>query len=117
MRHDDAGVVEATLPAGAGTAGSRSRVPEARIDCPPRPGGLSLLRLTDTDTLMRKAVQPSVLVGPILLLGLGTGCTPTVKVATDEPITINLNVNIRHEILVKVDRELDDLFSDDSELF
>jgi hypothetical protein len=45
------------------------------------------------------------------------GCTPTVKVATDEPITINLNVNIKHEILVKVDRELDDLFDDDSELF
>ena len=22
------------------------------------------------------------------------GCTPTVKVATDEPITINLNINI-----------------------
>ena len=45
------------------------------------------------------------------------GCTPTVKVATDEPITINLNVNIKHEILVKVDKELDDLFGEDSELF
>jgi len=44
------------------------------------------------------------------------GCTPTVKVATDEPITINLNVNIKHEILVRVDKELDDLFADD-ELF
>ena len=50
-------------------------------------------------------------------LFLAGGCTPTVKVATDEPITINLNVNIKHEILVKVDRELDDLFSEDSELF
>jgi len=43
-------------------------------------------------------------------------CTPTVKVATDEPITINLNVNIKHEILIKVDKELDDLFAND-ELF
>jgi hypothetical protein len=44
-------------------------------------------------------------------------CTPTVKVEPpDEPITINLNVNIKHEILVKVDKELDDLF-DDSDLF
>jgi hypothetical protein len=43
-------------------------------------------------------------------------CTPTVKVATDEPITINLNVNIKHEILVKVDKQLDDVF-EDSELF
>jgi len=53
----------------------------------------------------------------VLLLVAGAGCTPTVKVATDEPITINLNVNIRHEILVKVERELDDLFSKESELF
>ena len=56
------------------------------------------------------------------ILGLGmvilcAACTPTVKVATDEPITINLNVNIKHEILVKVDKELDDIFSDDSGLF
>lgn len=53
----------------------------------------------------------------VLLLAAGAGCTPTVKVATDEPITINLNVNIRHEILVKVERELEDLFSKESELF
>jgi hypothetical protein len=46
------------------------------------------------------------------------GCTPTVQVkAPDEPITINLNVKIEHEIRVKVDKELDDLFDEDSELF
>ena len=55
------------------------------------------------------------LLGLLLVSGL-VACTPTVKVATDEPITINLNVNIKHEILVKVDKELDDLFADD-ELF
>ena len=60
--------------------------------------------------------RPAVLLLMLLALGVG-GCTPTVKVATEEPITINLNVNIRHEILVKVDRELDDLFSKESELF
>ncbi len=57
----------------------------------------------------------------VLILALGlfalSACTPTVKVATDEPITINLNVNIKHEILVKVDKQLDDLFSEDSDLF
>jgi hypothetical protein len=53
----------------------------------------------------------------VWLLVLAAGCTPTVKVATDEPITINLNVNIQHEIRIKVDRELDDLFSEDSDLF
>ena len=46
------------------------------------------------------------------------GCTPTVKVEPpDEPITINLNVKIEHEIRVKVDKELDDIFSEDSGLF
>mgnify|MGYP001814666308 FL=1 len=60
-------------------------------------------------------VRTVMLLATALLLT--AGFTPTVKVATDEPITINLNVNIKHEILVKVDRELDDLFSEDSELF
>ena len=45
-------------------------------------------------------------------------CTPTVQVnAPKEPITINLNVKIEHEIRVKVDKELYQLFADDSELF
>ena len=36
------------------------------------------------------------------------GCTPTVKVqAPNEPININLNVKIDHEINIKVDKALD----------
>ena len=66
---------------------------------------------------MRTALILATALTLALSLGLMGACTPTVKVATDEPITINLNVNIKHEILVKVDRELDDLFSEDSELF
>jgi len=47
-----------------------------------------------------------------------SGCSPTVHVATPtEPITINLNVKIEHEIVVRVDKDLDALFSDDEELF
>ena len=47
-----------------------------------------------------------------------TACSPTVKVEPPEkPITINLNVKIEHEIRVKVDRELEDVFSEDSGLF
>lgn len=46
------------------------------------------------------------------------GCSPTVQVAPPEkPITINLNVKIQHEILVKVDKELDNVLSEDSGLF
>ncbi len=63
-----------------------------------------------------RQLKPVVLFVILLAAGALAGCTPTVKVATDEPITINLNVNIKHEILVKVDKELDDLFADD-ELF
>jgi len=53
----------------------------------------------------------------ILVVAALAGCTPTVKVATDEPITINLNVNIRHEILVKVDKRLDSVIDDNSDIF
>lgn len=54
-----------------------------------------------------------------LLLGLGgAACTPTVQLAApSEPININLNVKIEHEIYVKVDKELDDMFSESSGLF
>uniref|UniRef100_A0A486XQY3 Uncharacterized protein ynbE probable lipoprotein STY1424 n=1 Tax=Rheinheimera sp. BAL341 TaxID=1708203 RepID=A0A486XQY3_9GAMM len=45
-------------------------------------------------------------------------CTPKVQVALPaEPININLNVKIQHEIYIKVDKQLDELFSDDSGLF
>ena len=56
----------------------------------------------------------------LVLLGFGfaAGCSPTVKVeAPKEPIEINLNVKIEHEIRVQVDKELDELFDEDSELF
>jgi len=47
-----------------------------------------------------------------------SACTPTVQVAAPkEPITINLNVKIEHEIYVKVDRALDDVISESSGLF
>lgn len=52
----------------------------------------------------------------MVVLSLGA-CTHKVQVETKEPITINLNVKIDHEIRVKVDKELDELFSDDSDFF
>ena len=58
-----------------------------------------------------------VLVWEILLLNLGA-CTPRVEVAPPEkPITINLNVKIDHEIRLKVDKDLDQVLSNDSGLF
>ncbi|MBR9827640.1 MAG: YnbE family lipoprotein [Oceanospirillales bacterium] len=53
-----------------------------------------------------------------LTLLLAAGCTPTVQIAApSEPITINLNVKIKHEILVKVDKEIDTMLDENSELF
>ncbi len=49
---------------------------------------------------------------------LTIACSPTVRVeAPKEPIEINLNVRIEHEIRVQVDNELESLFEEDSELF
>ncbi len=54
----------------------------------------------------------------ILLTSFLAGCSPTVKIqAPDKPIEINLNVKIEHEIRLQVDRELDGLFDDDSDVF
>lgn len=58
----------------------------------------------------------SALVLPVL--GLALACTPKVEVvAPEEPIVINLNVKIEHEIRVKVDKDLENLFEEEDELF
>jgi len=53
----------------------------------------------------------------VLAVLIVSGCTYKVEVSAKEPITINLNLKIDHEIRVKVDKELDDIFSDESDLF
>ncbi|MEB6377907.1 YnbE family lipoprotein [Leclercia adecarboxylata] len=51
----------------------------------------------------------------ILLL---TGCTPRIEVAASkEPITINMNVKIEHEIHIKVDKDVESLLKSRSDLF
>ena len=54
----------------------------------------------------------------VFLSSLVVGCSPTVKVeAPDKPIEINLNVKIEHEIRLQVDKDLEDLFEEDSDVF
>jgi hypothetical protein len=61
-------------------------------------------------------MRPTLRFGIALVALLG--CTPKVAVeAPKEPITINMNIKIEHEIRVKVDKELDQLLEKDSELF
>lgn len=58
---------------------------------------------------------------PILAVGIAlliSGCTTTVMVEPpEEPIEINLNVKIDHEIRVKVEEDIDELLSENKELF
>ncbi len=54
----------------------------------------------------------------LLALAALLACTPKVAVeAPKEPITINMNIKIEHEIRVKVDKDLDHLFDKNDEIF
>lgn len=47
-----------------------------------------------------------------------TGCVPRIEIAASkEPITINMNVKIEHEIRIKVDKDVEQLLKDESGLF
>ena len=61
--------------------------------------------------------SPATFAASILILILASGCSPKVQIeAPKEPIVINMNIKIEHEIRVKVDKDLDDVFAND-ELF
>ncbi len=52
-----------------------------------------------------------------VLLGLAA-CQPTVRVeAPSEPITINLNVKIEHEVRVRLEREVEQLLQRRDDIF
>ena len=45
-------------------------------------------------------------------------CQPKVQIeAPKEPIVINLNVKIEQEVRVKVEKDVDDLFAENDDLF
>jgi hypothetical protein len=69
-----------------------------------------------TTTMMRDAFFAKV--SPFAVMALLTACTPRVELAApQEPITINLNVKIDHEVRVKVEKDLEDILSKESGLF
>tara|TARA_R110000787_G_scaffold106016_2_gene213584 strand:+ start:998 stop:1180 length:183 start_codon:yes stop_codon:yes gene_type:complete len=53
----------------------------------------------------------------VLAMFIISSCTHKIEVSAKEPITLNINLKIDHEIKVKVDKQLDDIFSDDSDVF
>ena len=58
------------------------------------------------------------LIAGMLALPVLAACNPTVRVeAPTEPIEINLNVRIEQEILIKIERELEQLFEEEDDIF
>lgn len=56
-----------------------------------------------------------LLISGVFLL---SACTPRIEVAAPtDPIIINLNVSIKHEILVKIDKEVEDIIESNEDLF
>ena len=47
-----------------------------------------------------------------------SACSPVVRIeAPEKPIEINMTVNIKHEIMIKVEKDLKQLFESDKGLF
>ena len=64
--------------------------------------------------------MPRTLTLPIvtLLTLLLAACAPTVRIqAPEKPIEINMTLNIKHEILVKVEKDVQQLFDSNAGLF
>ena len=59
--------------------------------------------------------------GPVLAAGFSillAACEPTVRVeAPERPIEINLNVRIEQEVLIRIDRQLENVFTENDEIF
>lgn len=69
--------------------------------------------------MTRRSLGAGLPLGALLLTGLlGAACSPTVKVeAPDKPIVINLNVKIEQEVLVRLQRDVEQLIRDNPQDF
>ncbi|MEX2647845.1 MAG: YnbE family lipoprotein [Alphaproteobacteria bacterium] len=66
--------------------------------------------MTATGSTRRRAIA-------LVLLGVGA-CQPTVKIeAPDKPIEINLNIKIEQEVRIKIERDLEQAFATDPDIF
>ena len=58
------------------------------------------------------------LAGAVVMAISISGCSPSIKVEPPgEPIQINMNVKIEHEVRVRVERDLEKEFASNPELF
>ena len=64
--------------------------------------------------MQRTLTLPAVALMTLLL----AACAPTVRIeAPEKPIEINMTLNIKHEILVKVEKDVEQLFDANKGLF
>jgi hypothetical protein len=62
-------------------------------------------------------IDTTALAAMAALAGLAA-CTPTVRVEVpDKPIEINLNVNIRQEVVVKLERDVQETLRQNRDIF
>lgn len=61
----------------------------------------------------------AALAGALALAVAGaSACQPTVRVEPPkEPIVVNLNVKIEHEVRIRVEKDVEDLFAENPDLF
>ena len=61
------------------------------------------------------------IIAGFLILGAGTGlsaCSPTVKIeAPEKPIVINLNVRIEQDVRIRLEKDLEELFDTEEDIF
>ena len=64
--------------------------------------------------MQRTLTLPAVALMTLLL----AACAPTVRIeAPEKPIEINMTLNIKHEIMVKVEKDVQQLFDSNAGLF
>jgi len=75
--------------------------------------------MTGTIPARRRAslrIAPRVAIA--CLIPLVAGCSPTIKVeAPDKPIEINLNINVKQEVVVSLKKDAEDFIASNPDLF
>lgn len=66
--------------------------------------------------MVRKSITNALLAAPLAGLML-VGCTTVTLQGGDKPIEVNLNVKIDQEVRVKLDRDIQDLITDNPDIF
>lgn len=63
-------------------------------------------------------MKKRLLLCTLIALTIGASCQPKVQIVPSEkPIVIELNVNINQEIRVRLDKDVEDLISNNPDLF